>query len=194
MPSHWAHWRRRSHGSRPPERAPAACSAPWHGEPEESLWDLWERRCAHRTACISAVKRHELYERHLHNPGRPPTPDPRAPLTKRAFEARMKDWRQELGEVPPPHPSRRCHAWVWYRNGPHWRPENAWLTMAAPEYVHIEGEGPLQQPQDATAAGGGPRYVPVRLLNEGPQQPQEPTAAGGGPPQRPQPQEAVLRQ
>ena len=130
-----------------------------------------------------------MYERHLHNPGRPPTPDPRdiMLLSKRAFEIRMKDWRDALGLVPPPLASTGSRAWVWYRNGPHWRADNAWRTMRAPEYVNIQGEGPLPQPQE----GEGPQPVSlcprvlmscVHIEGDGPQE------AGLQPQREPQPQ------
>ena len=130
-----------------------------------------------------------MYERHLHNPGRPPTPEPRdiMLLSKRAFEIRMKDWRDALGLVPPPLASTGSRAWVWYRNGPHWRADNAWRTMRAPEYVNIQGEGPLPRPQE----GEGPQSVLlcprvlmscVHIEGDGPQE------AGLQPQREPQPQ------
>ena len=108
----------------------------------------------------------------------------------------MKDWRAALGLVPPPLPKTVGRAWVWYRNGPHWRADNAWLTMPAPEYVYIQGEGPLPQPP----LGEGPQSVSLEAglqPQEGPQeaglQPQEGPQQGPQSPLGERPQEAGLQ-
>ena len=108
----------------------------------------------------------------------------------------MKDWRAALGVVPPPLPKTVGRAWVWYRNGPHWRADNAWLTMPAPEYVYIQGEGPLPQPP----LGEGPQSVSLEAglqPQEGPQeaglQPQEGPQQGPQSPLGERPQEAGLQ-